>query len=596
VIGVLGLFSLILARGGRERALFLLFGAGALMWAVQTGLTLLPERPLPLEVYRVLWYSLYVGYAVTLSVFCVRFTGWRWRAFERAAWIAVLAVPLLVPLLAWSGAPAWVYGLVLAMAIAFALVALVVVVRHALTSLSFEAWLLLGAGTLSVVFAINDWVEANVLGTLVRPYHLVPYAGLAFILLAGWMLVARYQRTAAAFESLLAELEGRVEGAQTELKHQLVEMQAARESAEQANVAKSRFFAAASHDLRQPLHSLGLYASALGPHLATPEAREIAARMELSVESLESLFDELLDLSRLDAGIIELKPGPVALEDCFRRLDREFQNEAQARGLRLRFVPTRAIGWTDPVLIERVLGNLVSNALRYTHQGGVVVGVRRRGDQLAVEVIDSGMGIARVDRHRVFDEFYQVGNPSRDRRRGLGLGLAIVRRLCDLLGHRIELDSEPGRGTRFRVWLRATQAAPPVPPLLAASPLHRLEGRRVLLVDDELEIRDASATLLRQWGADARAAAGRDEVAALMTAGWAPEVALVDLRLANGQDGVALVEWLRACVSPDLPVVLISGDTDASQLARVRASRLPLLTKPVSAAKLRLTLLALLDA
>jgi CheY-like chemotaxis protein len=118
----------------------------------------------------------------------------------------------------------------------------------------------------------------------------------------------------------------------------------------------------------------------------------------------------------------------------------------------------------------------------------------------------------------------------------------------------------------------------------------------VLLVDDELEIRDASATLLRQWGADARAAAGRDEVAALMTAGWAPEVALVDLRLANGQDGVALVEWLRACVSPDLPVVLISGDTDASQLARVRASRLPLLTKPVSAAKLRLTLLALLDA
>ena len=596
VIAVLGLFSLILARGGRERALFLLFGAGALMWAAQTGLTLLPERPLPLPLYRVLWYSLYVGYAVALSVFCVRFTGTRWPPFERSAWLAVLGVPLLVPVLAWWEAPAWMYGVVLGAAIAFAVVALGVVVRYALTTWSFEAWLLLGAGTLSVVFAVNDWVEANVLGTLVRPYHLVPYAGLAFILLAGWMLVARYQRTASAYEELSAELEGRVEAARSELRRRLAEVEAARETAEQANAAKSRFFAAASHDLRQPLHSLGLYASALKPHLATPQARELAGRMEQSVESLESLFDELLDLSRLDAGIIELKPCPVALESVFRRLDHEFQNEAQARGLRLRFVPTRAVAWTDPILIERVLGNLVSNALRYTHHGGVIVGVRRRGRELALDVVDTGVGIAAADRARVFDEFYQVSNPARDRRRGLGLGLSIVRRLCDLLGHRIELASQPGRGTRFRVWLSVSSALPAAAPAPVIEPSRGLEGRRVLLIDDEQEIRDATARVLEQWGADARAASGRAQAEALLASGWTPEIALVDLRLANGEDGVGVVEWLRATLRPDLPALLISGDTDATQLARVRASRLPLLTKPVGAAKLRLTLLALLDA
>jgi signal transduction histidine kinase/CheY-like chemotaxis protein len=599
VIAVLGMFALILARSGRDRTLFMLFGVGALAWAVQTGLTLLPERPLPLPAYRVLWYSLYVGYAVALSVFCVRFTGQRWPAFERAAWMAALGVPLLVPVLGWIEEPAWIYGAVLGVAIAFAVVALGVVVRHAFATWSFDAWLLLGAGTLSVVFAINDWVEANLLGTLVRPYHLVPYAGLAFILLAGWMLVARYQRTASAYESLSAQLEGRVAAGRAELTLQLAEVRAARDAAEQANVAKSRFFAAASHDLRQPLHSLGLYASALEPHLTTPEARELAGRMGQSVESLDSLFDELLDLSRLDAGIIELKPGPVALEDSFQRLDREFQNEAQARGLRLRFVPTRALAWTDPVLIERVLGNLVSNALRYTRRGGVIVGVRRRGGALVLEVIDSGVGIAPADRARVFDEFYQVGNPARDRQRGLGLGLAIVRRLCDLLGHRIELDSQPGRGTRFRVWLPLSALPPPTlapPPAQVPAAVRGLEGRRVLLVDDEREIREASARVLAQWGADARAAAGRAEAEAAMASGWAPEIAVVDLRLANGEDGMDLVHWLRAALRPDLPAVLISGDTDASQLARVRASRLPLLTKPVSAAKLRLTLLALLDA
>jgi CheY-like chemotaxis protein len=211
-------------------------------------------------------------------------------------------------------------------------------------------------------------------------------------------------------------------------------------------------------------------------------------------------------------------------------------------------------------------------------------------------VIDSGVGIAPADRARVFDEFYQVGNPARDRRHGLGLGLAIVRRLCELLGHRIDLDSQPGRGTRFRVWLPVSALPAPPPPAPVPATLRGLEGRRVLLVDDEREIRDASARVLAQWGADARVVAGRAEAHDLLASGWTPEIAVVDLRLANGEDGVDLVHWLRGALQPDLPAVLISGDTDAAQLARVRASRLPLLTKPVGAAKLRLTLLALLDA
>ncbi|MBC8118814.1 MAG: response regulator, partial [Burkholderiaceae bacterium] len=237
------------------------------------------------------------------------------------------------------------------------------------------------------------------------------------------------------------------------------------------------------------------------------------------------------------------------------------------------------------------------NALRYTARGGVAIGARRRGDQVCVEVLDSGIGIPEDRQAQIFDEFYQVGNPGRDRRRGLGLGLAIVRRLTALLGHELTLNSAPGQGTRFRLWLPRAEGA--AVPLASAAEHHlpdTLAGKRVLLVDDDPDIRIATATLLGQWGLAVRTAASIPEVDAVLGAGFVPELAIVDLRLEALDDGIDLIERLRNRLGAKLPALLLSGDTGAAEIARVRASGVPLLTKPVSPARLKSVLHSSLEA
>ena len=256
-------------------------------------------------------------------------------------------------------------------------------------------------------------------------------------------------RSLAREQASNVELGSRVTAAGAELARRLAEVQAARVEAEQASLAKSRFFAAASHDLRQPLHSLGLFAAALEGQALPGDARALVARIGDSIRALEALFTELLDLSKLDAGAVAVTPRNFALQDLFDRLSMEFHGEAVERHLRMRFVPTRLATRADPVLVERVLANLVSNALRYTQEGGVVVGARRRGNAVWLEVIDTGPGIPPELQQQVFDEFFQIGTPGRDRRRGLGLGLAIVKRVAELHGGRVGLDSAPARGATF---------------------------------------------------------------------------------------------------------------------------------------------------
>jgi len=347
------------------------------------------------------------------------------------------------------------------------------------------------------------------------------------------------------------ELGSRVTAASAELARRLEEVQAARVEAEQASMAKSRFFAAASHDLRQPLHSLGLFAAALEAKALPDDARALVARVGDSIRALEALFTELLDLSKLDAGAVAVAPRNFALQDLFDRLSMEFHGEAVERHLRMRFVPTRLATRADPVLVERVLANLVSNALRYTKEGGVVVGARRRGSSVWLEVIDTGQGIPPEMQQQVFDEFFQVGNPGRDRRRGLGLGLAIVKRLVTLMGYELSLRSVPGKGTHFRVVLPYAAAADPTSPLEQDPGVAPFAGRTVLMVEDDQDIRAATIGLLQQWGLGVVACKGREDVESVLDAGLTPDLALVDLRLDAVDDGIDVVELLRDHLTPD---------------------------------------------
>lgn len=362
-----------------------------------------------------------------------------------------------------------------------------------------------------------------------------------------------------------------------------------------ANQAKSRFLAAASHDLRQPMHALSLFVGQLALRARDRATRQLVAQIAQSVAALEELLDALLDISRLDAESIEPARQPVPLMQVFLRLKAQCAPLAQEKGLKLRVAPTSLWVETDPMLLERILLNLMVNAVRYTERGGILLGARRHKEGVCILVADSGCGIAQDDLPLIFQEFYQAGNPERDRSKGIGLGLAIVQRLTQLLGHRIEVRSRPGHGTTFtlrvpRVAARF-EAALPGPASLGPS----LRGRSLLAIDDDPAVRDALAGLLADWGMDVRVAADAGQADALLTNGVRPDVLLCDLRLRGTEDGIALLDRLRASHGRDLPAVLVTGDTAPERVQAVQASGYALLFKPVKPAKLRALLEHLLE-
>ncbi len=383
---------------------------------------------------------------------------------------------------------------------------------------------------------------------------------------------------------------------------------------ERASKEKSRFLGAASHDLRQPLHAIALFGAALENELRGRPERRNAERLMRAVNALGASLDTMLDISRLDAGVIAPVFQPVQLDALFLPLNHTFSAQAEQKQLQLR---VRASGlWvrSDPQLLHRMLSNLMDNALKYTQQGGVTVTARDRGGSVWIEVRDTGVGIAPEQSARIFEEFYQIDNPGRDRSRGLGIGLSIVQRLSRLLGHPVQMHSRPGRGTHFRVVLpavRMPQAATRVPaayPLPGAGeaerspqPLHREETgaaptrlpARVLLLDDEQEIREAMAGLLRSHGIEADPVPDEQAAAeALRRAraeGRPVELLLCDYRLGEGADG--LDAGLRLSRQGGgggrvLPLLLITGETSPARLQRVRESGVPVLFKPVVAAVL----------
>ncbi len=369
------------------------------------------------------------------------------------------------------------------------------------------------------------------------------------------------------------------------------ELRERKDSAERANLAKSRFLAAASHDLRQPMHALGLFLQALRQGKLAERERKLVENIGESFDAMDGLFNALLDISRLDAGVVEPRSMSFPVARLLDRMRTEYGPQAARKGLALAVQPCRAIVRSDPVLLEEIVGNLVSNAIRYTSTGRVVLGCRRAGEgAIALEVWDTGRGIPPDKLREVFREFIQLDNPERDREKGLGLGLAIVERLSELLDHAVDVRSTPGRGSVFRVRVPLGDAEDAAAAERAdeAPSIATFEGRFAVVVDDDRKVLAAMEQMLSGWGFEVAAAdSGALVLAMLGSAARRPDVIFCDYRLRNGESGIEVIRAIRDEFNAEIPAALITGDTGPERLKEARASGLPLLHKPVKASRMR---------
>ena len=356
---------------------------------------------------------------------------------------------------------------------------------------------------------------------------------------------------------------------------------------EEANLAKSRFLAAASHDLRQPLHALNLFVTQLRSEKDQAEKNRVVARIGAAVAAINELFNELLDMSRLDAGVLNPSISDFPVDQLLRRIEMTFTAAAREKNLRLRVVANGAWIRSDFILLERILLNLVSNAVRYTQAGGIVVGCRRRADVLNIEVWDSGIGIPEDQQRNIFGEFHQLSAAKQDHRGGLGLGLAIVERLCRLLDYPIKVASRLGRGSRFVVSVPLT-----APVELAEQPSQaaadQAMGKSVVVIDDDILVLDGMRGVLKSWGCSVVTAMSEDAVLAVLSEGGKPpDIIISDYRLRDGRTGLDVIERIRRVFGMPIPAFLISGDTAPERLREARASGYYLLHKPVLPITLR---------
>ena len=361
-----------------------------------------------------------------------------------------------------------------------------------------------------------------------------------------------------------------------------------KEAAEQANVAKSKFLAAASHDLRQPLHALSLFASALSERIRYPEVRKIVDNIMSSVAALESLFNSLLDISKLDAGALQPQWHNVRLQRILDRLENDYRPQASDKGLILSITAAGDLCVrSDPALLERMLRNLMTNAIRYTAHGGVELTLDTAPERVRIAVRDTGIGIAPQDLDQIFAEYVQLQNPERDRSKGLGLGLAIVKRLADMLDHPVRVDSEPGRGSVFEISVPRAADGSDIGARAPATAAPSLDGLSVLVVDDDSANREATQSLLQGWGcrvlcADALASA----VKAFQQAD-AVHCVIADYRLREGCTGADVLNALESLHGEPLPALILTGDTGLAQKGRIGEQGYRLMQKPASPGRLR---------
>ncbi|WP_448203162.1 hybrid sensor histidine kinase/response regulator [Azospirillum sp. sgz302134] len=362
----------------------------------------------------------------------------------------------------------------------------------------------------------------------------------------------------------------------------------ARKEAERANLSKSKFLAAASHDLRQPLQSAVLFAAALAPSITDAHGRRMMANLDKSLEGMRTLLDRLLDISKLDAGAVQPRPVDFQIAGLLDELNAIYTPRAAAKGLDWRLVPCDAAVHSDPDLLGRILRNLIENALTYTLEGGVEVSGAAGADAVTITVRDSGIGIPEDKLEDVFQEFTQLGNPERDRNQGLGLGLAIVRRLSRLIGHPVEVRSRFGVGSEFVVTVPLATGTAPRPEPAAISDAVDGDGRLILLVEDDALVRAGLVAMVEGWGyATLDAGSWEEADAVLSTSSRPPDAVIADYRLRNGVTGLSVLNALRDLYDAPVRAILLTGETGAAPVAEAKALGCAVLHKPVTACMLR---------
>ncbi|MGE5758086.1 MAG: hybrid sensor histidine kinase/response regulator [Sideroxydans sp.] len=375
--------------------------------------------------------------------------------------------------------------------------------------------------------------------------------------------------------------------------------EASRHAAEQANQAKSKFLATASHDLRQPLQALRLFSDALLDTAREKETVRLAGQIGKSVNALVDMFDDLLDVSRLDAGIVEPRRQHFMLGPLFDRVYGDFAPIAQAKGLGFRLAvceggectaqnECNVVVYSDPFLLERMLRNLISNAIRYTDSGSVEIRRTCMPGKVRLEVADTGIGIRAETLPHIFEEYYQADNPHRDRRKGLGLGLAIVRRIEELLDCKVRVSSKPGIGSVFSFEVPRGDDSNLVEPFTISHSRYDLSGAVVALVEDDPDIRELAGDLIEQWGC--RVVAGEyaeDVMRKLDIAGSRPDLLVCDYRLPHGMTATQVIKRMRELWGGSLPALVLTGDTASETLHEIHASGAILLHKPIAPIRLR---------
>ena len=370
-------------------------------------------------------------------------------------------------------------------------------------------------------------------------------------------------------------------------------VQAARQQADLANAAKSRFLAAASHDLRQPLQTLALIQGLLAQTLQGKQPLQLLARFEETLDAMSGMLNTLLDINQLESGVVHAEQASFPVNELLERLQNEFIYHAQARGLTFHVVPCGLRVRSDPRLLGQIIRNLISNALKYTPRGKILLGCRRHGDMLSIEIWDTGIGIPEAELQAIFEEYHQIDNVARERSRGLGLGLSIVQRLGRLLGHQVRVRSRPGKGSVFAV---EVMLAPDAAASAPEQPLQKESQRKagvtehtgtILIVEDDPEVRELLELLLRDEGHHVTSAP--DAATALELVGHGavqPDLILADYNLPNGMDGLQATAKLREQLHRQIPVIMLTGDISSGTLRDIARGDCVQLHKPVKASEL----------
>lgn len=370
------------------------------------------------------------------------------------------------------------------------------------------------------------------------------------------------------------------------------ELREQKEEAEKANQAKSKFLAAASHDLRQPLHALNLYASILAGNIVKPKNKKLVDQITHSIDALESLFNALLDISRLEAGTLVPERRNFRIGPLVNRVLSDFENDARRKNISLRGETNDIICYSDASLLEQIIRNYVSNAVRYTNTGEIVVSCEVNNDQeVEIRVSDSGIGIPSDQLNAIYGEFYQISNPERDRSKGLGLGLAIVQRISNLLEHKIGVESESGKGSVFSVTVPVGSSANYIDlPRSSIEWMHSnsIERTNIAVIDDDVDVRESTEALFVSWGCSVYAGASpQDVIEKLRKHNARPHAIIADYRLRGGRTGIGAIDLVKAQYAEDIPSLIITGETASEPLQAIQNSGIPLLNKPVSPVKFR---------